>query len=315
MIFLSIVSIQTVSAQSQIAYFPPPLQQIAMGVEPANITCTEGLELILKQSNGLPACVKPTSYETLIQRGWGIHYLPDYNQTNNNSEIIDAGTLTVTSNDVNYYNDYTGYLAQPNDDGVYPGIVMIHEWWGLNDNIKQMADDLASEGYVVLAVNLYGVNAATTTDEARELTSSYDKQKGVENMNSAAKFLQENYDVNNLGSIGWCFGGGESLNMALHNEDMSATVIYYGRLTIDESQLSTIDWPVLGIFAGLDQGISVDTVNEFETSLNNLEIENEIYIYPNVEHAFANPSGERYAPDETKDAWKKTVTFLDEHLK
>jgi len=300
--------------KSQIAYFPPPLKQIANGVDLANVTCTEGLELILKKTNGIPACVKPTSVTVLIERGWGIHILPDYTDENNNSEIFSDGPYSIIAENVSYFEDFTGYLARPDTLDTYPGVVMIHEWWGLNDNIKQMADDLAAQGYVVLAVDLYGVEAATTTDAARQLVSSYDVQNGISNMNGAVNFLFEN-NVESIGSIGWCFGGGQSLNLALNNQDMDATVIYYGQLTTDEAQLSSINWPVLGIFAELDQGIPVDKVNEFQLLLNNLGIENEVYIYPSVDHAFANPSGERYAPEETKDAWEKTLTFFEEHLK
>jgi len=96
---------------------------------------------------------------------------------------------------------------------------------------------------------------------------------------------------------------------------MDATVIYYGSLITEQEPLSNISWPVLGIFAELDQGISVESVNDFETSLDELDIPNEIHIYPGVDHAFANPSGERYAPDESKDAWQKTIEFLELNLK
>ena len=116
------------------------------------------------------------------------------------------------------------------------------------------------------------------------------------------------------GSIGWCFGGGQSLNLALNNQDMDATVIYYGSLVTEQEALSSISWPVLGVFAGLDQGIPVESVNDFESSLNELDITNEIYIYEEVDHAFANPSGERYAPEESKDAWQVTLKFLESNL-
>ncbi len=134
-------------------------------------------------------------------------------------------------------------------------------------------------------------------------------------MNSAVRYLEERFDVESIGSIGWCFGGGQSLNLALNNSGMDATVIYYGRLVTDPSALSKISWPVLGIFAGLDTGIPEETVREFESALNDLGIENEIIIYPGVKHAFANPSGDRYAPEESKDAWEKTLGFFEANLK
>ena len=297
-----------------IAYFPPPLQQIKSGQNPSDVTCTEGKELVLKQSNGLPACVNPSSVEKLISRGWAIHVLPDYSNENNNSEIFSLGNFSIDSQTIQYFENIEGYLAKPTTDGNYPGIIMIHEWWGLNDNIKEMADKLASHGYVVLAVDLYEGQVATTSDQARELVTSFDQERGLQNMHSAHSFLVENYSIDKVGSIGWCFGGAQSLNLSL-NHEMDATIIYYGRLVTEPDQLTSINWPVLGIFAELDNGIPVETVNDFESSLNELEISNQIHIYPGVDHAFANPSGERYAPNESKDAWNRTISFLKTTLK
>lgn len=284
---------------------------------PANmVQCPQGLELIMKKSNGMSACVKPTTLQILIERGWGVHVLPDYDNNDNNSDMLKTakGEFKVKTKSVTYEN-YTGHLAMPDtEEQNFPGIVMIHEWWGLNDNIKDMAEELASHGYVVLAVNLFGKEAATTADEARQLISEYDQNAGIANMNAAVKYLQTNYDVEKVGSIGWCFGGGQSLTLALNNPEMDATVIYYGSVTSDKEKLASIHWPIFGIFAGLDQGIPVESVKEFEKSLDELGIQNEIHIYPNVNHAFANPSGDRYAPEETKDAWQKTITFLHDVL-
>ncbi|GBF24880.1 hypothetical protein MnTg01_01225 [archaeon MnTg01] len=298
-----------------IAYFPPPLKQISDGVDPANVTCTEGLEIVLKKSNGNPACLKPASVAKLIARGWAIHILPDYKNELNNSEIFALGNYNVETQDVNYFNDIQGFLAKPIGEGQFPGMVMIHEWWGLNDNIKEMAEKLASHGYVVLAVDLYNGEVAITSDQARQLITSFDTNVGIENMNFAASYIQENHNVQKIGSIGWCFGGGQSLNLALNNQNMDATIIYYGSLITEQELLSNISWPVLGIFAEFDQGIPVESVNDFETSLDDLDIPNEIHIYPGVAHAFANPSGERYAPNESKDAWEKTIEFLELNLK
>ena len=99
------------------------------------------------------------------------------------------------------------------------------------------------------------------------------------------------------------------------NDEMDATVIYYGNLETEEENLSSIKWPVLGVFGELDSGIPPETVREFESSLDNLSIENEIYIYDGVGHAFANPSNAGHDPEKTKDAWEKTVSFLNRHLK
>ena len=306
----------TVTTPKQnLAYFPPPLKQIKAGTEPANVTCTEGLELVLRFSDGDPACIKPSSVEKLIERGWAIHVLPDYEKNeNNNSEIFALGNLEVESTDVSYFGNSKGYLATPTVEGQYPGIIMIHEFWGLNDNIKQMAEKLASHGYVVFAVDLYDGQVGTTADEARQLRSSFEQSQWTENMNAAVSYLENNYASPSIGSIGWCFGGGQSLQLALSNDNMDATVIYYGQLVTDAEELSKIEWPMLGIFAELDNGIPPETVNQFESALNEAGVENDITIYPGVNHAFANPSGDRYAPDESMDAWQKTLSFFDENL-
>ena len=293
----------------------PPLKQVNAGIKPTNVVCSENLQLVLKQSNGQPACVKLTSVEKLIQRGWAIHVLPDYNNENTNSEIFVEGSYDIETIFVNYFNNTEGYLAKPNTEGQFPSIVMIHEWWGLNENIKTMAEKLASHGYVVLAVDLYDGSVATNSEEARQLIGSFNSENGIANMNSAVSYLQENNNSLKLGSIGWCFGGGQSLNLALNNDAMDATVIYYGQLITDKNRLSSIQWPVLGIFAELDNGIPIENVQQFETSLNELNIEHEVHIYPGVDHAFANPSGDRYAPEESKDAWQKTLEFLNTTLK
>ena len=310
-----IFSLQVHDYAYGIAYFPPPLKQIQDGTDPSDVTCTEGLELVMKFSSGQPACVKPSSVEKLIERGWAIHVLPDYEKNdNNNSEIFATGDLEVETTDVSYFGNSNGYLAKPVADGDYPGVIMIHEWWGLNDNIKEMAEKLASHGYVVFAVDLYDGQVGTTADEARQLRSSFDQTQWTDNMKTAVSYLEENHSPSSLGSIGWCFGGGQSLNLALNNENMDATVIYYGQLVTDTEELSKINWPILGIFAELDSGIPPEAVNEFESALNEVKIENNITIYPGVNHAFANPSGDRYAPAESKDAWQKTLKFFEDNL-
>lgn len=119
-----------------------------------------------------------------------------------------------------------------------------------------------------------------------------------------------------MASLGWCFGGGQSLQLAISGEPLAATVIYYGTpLVTNETRLSAIDWPVQGIFGEEDQAIDVERVRAFERALGNLSIEHTIDIYPNVGHAFANPSGDAYAPAQSMEAWTKTLGFLEENLK
>jgi carboxymethylenebutenolidase len=175
---------------------------------------------------------------------------------------------------------------------------------------------------VVLAVDLF--NGEVVTDDqnrSRELTSAIRDNPGIaiENTKAAVNYLQslDNVDPAKVASLGWCFGGQQSLQLAINSKDnpLAATVIYYGRLTNDTQALSGITWPVLGIFGDKDQSISVDSVMQFQKALNDTGITNEIYVYPNVGHAFANPSNDNYAPKETSDSWNKTLDFLSRHLK
>jgi carboxymethylenebutenolidase len=271
-----------------------PLQDKAPQQTEDHLGCQEG-EVI----NG--ECVLPESEEQ------------------NASIFENLDSLTVRSETVEYADGISGYLARPNEDGVYPGVVMIHEWWGLNDNIKTMADLLANEGYVVLAVDIYKGEVAQDSDAARVLATAAreDTAGSVQNMKSAVQYLKDQSFVaqNSIGSLGWCFGGQQSLNLALESDDLSATVIYYGNLVTNPEQLQSIQWPVLGIFGEEDTSIPVETVQEFENALDEVGVQNDIYIYPRVGHAFANPSGSRYAPEETQDAWNKTLDFLADTLK
>lgn len=238
-----------------------------------------------------------------------------------NADMIKDGNngnaVEIETKEVNY-GPAKGYLAKPKDAGVYPGIVMIHEWIGLNDYVKEMARQLAAEGYAVLAVDLFNGKVAKDSNEARNLSTMVrnNPQPAIQNMKLAVGYLKSlhNVDDEKIASMGWCFGGGMSLQLSL-NEKLAATIIYYGQLETDKEKLKVITWPVLGIFGDKDTSIPAESAKKFDAVLDDLGIENEIYIYPNVGHAFANPSGMNYAAEETKDAWKKTIEFLNKHLK
>jgi carboxymethylenebutenolidase len=202
-----------------------------------------------------------------------------------------------------------GYLARPREQGVYPGIIMIHEWWGLNDNIKQMARTLAAEGYIVQAVDLFNGEVATEPERARQLVTGIDQERANERMKGAVRYLKAQ-GADRVASLGWCFGGGQSLQLSSAT-DLDATVVYYGNIP---DNLSNISGPVLGIFGELDETIPAQEVERFRQELDRLNVSNQIYIYPGVGHAFANPSGDNYAKEETEDAWSKTLAFLNSEL-
>lgn len=293
-----------------------PLQQSKMHVSINQIVCSDNLFLVMKKSDGSPACVKQNTESTLIERGWALHVLPDYTAGGSkNSDMFGGRSLEIKTVPVRYFENSTGYLAEPTQDGNYPGVIMIHEWWGLNDNIKSMARGLASHGYIVFAVDLYAGQVATTSDGARKLLLTFDEQKAMQNIGAAEYTLKQKYNVTKIGTIGWCFGGSQSLNYALSGNKVDATVLYYGQPVTNTTALSVIKWPVLGFYGDKDQSNSLDKIKEFKSDLDSLGIQNEIYIYPGIGHAFANPSGATYAPKETIDAWNKTVSFFENNLK
>ncbi len=232
-----------------------------------------------------------------------------------NAEMLyKDGGLPIVSEEINYFENAKGFYARPEAEGEYPGIVMIHENRGLRPEIRDSAETLAKEGYVVLAVDLLG-GIAEDQAGARTLTANFNQEKGIENMRAAAAYLR-GQGAKKIASLGWCFGGRQSVALAISGEQLDATVVYYGGgMATTTAQLAPIQWPVLGIFGDQDQAIPVSMVQTFEASLDALGIENEIHIYPGVGHAFANPSGMNYAAEETKDAWQKTLQFLNNHLK
>ena len=230
------------------------------------------------------------------------------------TRAVDSETLAYA--DVNDELAY-GYLAYPS--GVtepLPAIIMIHEWWGLNDNIKAMANRYAAEGYMVLAVDLYGGESATSADEARKkmLQVVENPEAATENLRQALGFL-EIAGAPAIASLGWCFGGGWSLNTAmLFPGQLDASIVFYGQVTSDDEKLDAIEAPLLGLFGADDRGIKVESVHGFEEALQRLRKDHEIHIYPGVGHAFANPSGNNYNATAAEDAWQRTIDFLAKNL-
>jgi carboxymethylenebutenolidase len=240
------------------------------------------------------------------------------------SAVAQAPAQSVKAQQVTYGKvngkPITGYLARPaNTTKPLPGLIVIHEWWGLNDNIKKMTERLAGEGYTALAVDLFNGQVADNPEQARKQvqTASQNRQQLEDNLRQAYQYLEKNQNAPKIGSIGWCFGGSWSLNTALAlPTQLDATVIYYGgELKTDPQQLRSLQMPILGIFGALDNNPSVETVRAFESALKSLNKPVEIYIYEGANHAFANPSGTRYNAKAAEDAWQKTITFLNKHLK
>jgi len=234
--------------------------------------------------------------------------------------LFTLGAFAATPKNVSYKSgDETvqAILYTPEGKGPFPGIIVIHEWWGLNDWVKEQASKLSDQGYVALAVDLYRGKIATTPDEAHELMRGVPEDRAARDMHAAFEFLklQSNVKKDRIASIGWCMGGGYSLDVALQEPTLAADVINYGHLATDSESLKKINAAILGIFGGQDRGIPVEDVKKFEQSLKQMGKKVEIVIYPDAGHAFENPNNKSgYRADDAADAWKRTVKFLADTL-
>jgi carboxymethylenebutenolidase len=211
-----------------------------------------------------------------------------------------------------------GMLYTPPGKGPLPAIIVIHEYWGLNQWVKEQASKLSDQGYVALAVDLYRGKVADNPELAHELMRGVPEDRAKRDLHAAFEFLQTQANVkkDRIGSIGWCMGGGYSLDVALQEPRLAADVIHYGHLATEPEALNKINAAILGIFGGKDQGIPPESVKKFEATLKQLGKRVEIKIYPDAGHGFENPNNKAgYRPDDAADAWQRTIIFLADALK
>lgn len=231
------------------------------------------------------------------------------------------GWAAITTTEVRYESgDETvkAFLAVPEGKGPFPALVVIHEWWGLNDWVKENAKTFAEKGYVALAIDLYRGESTSDPGEARELKRGVPEDRANRDLKAAVAYLQSRKDVkkDKIGSIGWCMGGGYSLQTALRIPDLAVCVINYGRLVTEQESIKKIPCPILGIFGDKDRGISVSSVREFEKACKKAGKDITVHIYPNVGHAFINPNNKRgYDQATVEKVWKVTFEFLEQVLK
>ncbi|MFG0317409.1 MAG: dienelactone hydrolase family protein [Planctomycetota bacterium JB042] len=208
------------------------------------------------------------------------------------------------------------YLSLPEDaEGPLSGVIVLHEWWGLNRHIRHWTDRLAADGHAALAIDLYRGEVAETRDDAMELMRGVDEDAALKSLKTAHAFLVEDERVKatRTATVGWCFGGGWSLKAARTIEELDAAVIYYGRLTTDPEELRPIRAELLGVFGNQDRGIPPETVDAFEAALKEADVEARILRY-DANHAFANPSSARYDEESAAAAWKEVRAFLKQAL-
>jgi carboxymethylenebutenolidase len=211
-----------------------------------------------------------------------------------------------------------GHFAFPEDKmGSTPAIILVHEWWGLNDDIKLLANQFAAEGFIVLAVDLFGGKIATGPGEARKLMLDVFERPDLaeKNLQLARDWVLNIAGASQIAVVGYGFGGGWSLNAAIALPDQfDVAVIFYGLVSDDEELLAPIDIPVLGFFGGQDNTIPVESVRKFDAALENLGKDHEINIYPAAKGGFANPSGRYYYQNIAEISWRRMIDFLNLNL-
>jgi carboxymethylenebutenolidase len=205
------------------------------------------------------------------------------------------------------------YLSLPAGPGPHPGIIVIHEWWGLNGHIERWADRLASAGWAALAVDLYDGKVATDRDAAMAAVKAVEPATAMAVIGDGLAFLADDPRVQApvRAVIGWCFGGGYALETALAVPDLDGAIMYYGRFDPDPTRLGAIEARVLGVFGDRDQGIPTAEVEKFDAALEQAGVDATILRY-DADHAFANPSNPKYDQANAADAWDKVLAFLAE---
>jgi len=203
----------------------------------------------------------------------------------------------------------SGALALPAGGGRRPAVLLVHEWWGLNDQIRTMAAEFAAEGYLALAADLYDGEVGHNRAENMRLMNGVDTDTATDTLVSWIEWLRRHEAGNGkVATVGWCFGGGWSLNASLA-APVEATVIYYGNVAKTATQLKALAGPVLGHFATRDQFINHDMVCGFEAAMIEAGKAFTDYWYT-ADHAFANPTGASYDSEDARVAWQRTLEFL-----
>ncbi len=224
---------------------------------------------------------------------------------------IKTSTVTLTVGD----SSFKAYLAQPEGDGPFPGVLLIHEWWGLNDWVRQQADRFAEKGYAALAPDLYHGEAAQDAEHAHELSRGLSEERAIGDLKFAFEFLSGHKLTRGkkTGVIGWCMGGGYALKLGIEEPRVAATVVCYGRPVLDEQRLRRIKGPLLGIWGATDRGIDVEAFKKALEAADKKDVEH--HVFPDAGHAFMNENNQRgYNAQAAKQAWKEIDAFFAKHL-
>jgi carboxymethylenebutenolidase len=228
---------------------------------------------------------------------------------------VDAGTMVSYSSGSE---TVSGYLAIPDGAGKKPAIVVIHEYWGLNEFAKGKADAFAKQGYVALAVDLYRGKVAKDPDVAHQLMRGLPDDRALRDMKAAVAYLRTHPDVDaaKIGVVGWCMGGGLALDLAVAEPTLAGAAIYYGHLMTEPATIAGLKVPLIGNFGGQDQGIPPASVREFEAMAKKDGKSVDFKIYPDAGHAFASSKDPKvYRTEDANDANARTEAFFANVLK
>lgn len=211
------------------------------------------------------------------------------------------------------------YLAIPEGEGTFPAVLMVHEWWGLNGEIIELADELAAEGYVVLAPDTYRGPTAAWVPGALYLRLNVDMERVDSDMLIAYDYLLSLPETDeNIGVVGFCYGGDIAFNHAIANPEIDAVINLYGSTRSDSENFGALlddNTPsLLGIFGEVDQGIPLDEVSAHEMALEELGLDSTVTIYDDMGHAFVQPDAIEEA-GAAQEAWEEILSFLDTHLR
>lgn len=205
------------------------------------------------------------------------------------------------------------YLSKPEGSGPFPALIVLQEWWGLNENIKEIVDRFAKEGFLALAPDLYRGTVAQNKVEAQSLVDNLSLEAGLLICLEAVDYLKS-VGVKKIGVTGFCMGGKYALYLASKSPEISACVPFYGHVPQPPQNLEGIKCPVLGNYAQADDGISAEEVQLLKDTLTKYGVEHEIIVYRGAHHSFMNDQGENYNPAVAKQAWYKTINFLKKYL-
>jgi carboxymethylenebutenolidase len=211
----------------------------------------------------------------------------------------------------------SGYLALPDSPGRHPAVIVIHEWWGLVDWVKEQTRNLAEQGYAALAVDLYRRRSTSDPEVARELARGLPEDRAIQDLRAAFNYLASRPDVNpkRIGSVGWCMGGGFSIRLAVAEPRLAACVVNYGALPTNPARIRRIRAPVLGNFGGLDRSITPADVKVFLAAMQAAKKSIDVKVYPDAGHAFQNPNNKAgYRPADARDAWARILAFFRKTL-